>query len=405
MASRFASADVGPDRRDGSPRCGSCRGSRRPRGAAATACSSLAAVGHVHERRRRELRHVAHDRDQRVVLLGRRPPPPRRRGRAPTTRTVGVRRRVGVGASGVSTQVAPTNRSASAPSRPSCSEPAIGWPPTKRGRARAGRASTAATTGAFTEPTSVTSARAGVERRDHRVGDRADRHRDEREVGAGDRRRARSARERVDRAQLARARRRARRRGRSRRRRARAPRARGRSSRRSGRCRRARRDSAATVASARGRSSRRRPRALEVHVVQLVARPLAVEVHQHPDAAAACRARCRARGRTSSGTSPRPSAAGRGGRELGGEVVGGGEDDADEVVVRRRRCARASPSPARCVLASISAFGVLVARGRAAQRQQSHGRARLARASSPRRPRRRRRRSPPRTSAAHLVRS
>ena len=38
-----------------------------------------------------------------------------------------------------------------------------------------------------------------------------------------------------------------------------------------------------------------------------------------------------------------PERPGRGGRELGGQVVGGGEDDADEVVVRRRRCARAAP--------------------------------------------------------------
>ncbi len=34
---------------------------------------------------------------------------------------------------GVSTQVAPRNRSGPAPSTPSCSEPAMGWPPTKRG--------------------------------------------------------------------------------------------------------------------------------------------------------------------------------------------------------------------------------------------------------------------------------
>ena len=39
---------------------------------------------------------------------------------------------------GVSTQTAPANRSASAPSTPSCSEPAIGWPPTKRGSADGG---------------------------------------------------------------------------------------------------------------------------------------------------------------------------------------------------------------------------------------------------------------------------
>ena len=36
---------------------------------------------------------------------------------------------------GVSTHVAPSKRLASAPSTPSCSEPAMGWPPTNRGSA------------------------------------------------------------------------------------------------------------------------------------------------------------------------------------------------------------------------------------------------------------------------------
>ena len=48
--------------------------------------------------------------------------------------------------------MAPTNSSAEAPSIPTCSLPAMGWPPTKRGR------STAATSGPFTLPTSVTTA-------------------------------------------------------------------------------------------------------------------------------------------------------------------------------------------------------------------------------------------------------
>ena len=51
---------------------------------------------------------------------------------------------------GVSTQVAPSKRSALAAAMPSCSEPAIGWPPRKPGW------STAATTDALTLPTSVT---------------------------------------------------------------------------------------------------------------------------------------------------------------------------------------------------------------------------------------------------------
>ena len=57
---------------------------------------------------------------------------------------------------GVRTQVAPTNRSALAPASPSCSEPAIGWPPTKRATAVGRAASTACTTGDLTDPTSVT---------------------------------------------------------------------------------------------------------------------------------------------------------------------------------------------------------------------------------------------------------
>ena len=126
-------------------------------------CSSSCVGRDVHQRGRRELRHVAHDRDERVVMLGRRPRRPRRRARATSARTAvnasasvrGGRRehpgradeQVGVGAV-----------------EPSCSEPAIGWPPTKRAAASGRAASTAATTGAFTEPTSVTTARAGVER-------------------------------------------------------------------------------------------------------------------------------------------------------------------------------------------------------------------------------------------------
>ena len=52
--------------------------------------------------------------------------------------------------SGVSTQIAPSNRFGSAPSNPSRSLPAIGWPPTKRGSVMA------AQIGPFTLPTSVT---------------------------------------------------------------------------------------------------------------------------------------------------------------------------------------------------------------------------------------------------------
>ena len=53
-------------------------------------------------------------------------------------------------AAGVRTQVAPSNMSGSEPSTPSCSEPAIGWPPTKRGW------SSLATIGPLIPATSVT---------------------------------------------------------------------------------------------------------------------------------------------------------------------------------------------------------------------------------------------------------
>ena len=51
--------------------------------------------GDVHERRRRELGHVAHDRDQRVVVLGRDRDRPRRRARRPALRDRGERAGVG----------------------------------------------------------------------------------------------------------------------------------------------------------------------------------------------------------------------------------------------------------------------------------------------------------------------
>ena len=96
--------------------------------------------------------------------------------RSDTTRATAANVVSAVAAVGVSTQTAPSNMAASAPSRPSSSEPAIGWPPQKRSSA------TAAATGAFTLPTSVTSplvaARAclaGVGDRRGRGGDEGDR--------------------------------------------------------------------------------------------------------------------------------------------------------------------------------------------------------------------------------------
>ena len=90
---------------------------------------------------------------------------------------------------GVSTHTAPLNMSASAPSSPSSSLPAIGWPPTKRGSSHASH------TGALTEPTSVTTPRGLGQRPLDLVGDRQHRHGDDRDLGIGDRaRRHRSGR-------------------------------------------------------------------------------------------------------------------------------------------------------------------------------------------------------------------
>ena len=107
--------------------------SRKPPAASRSSarCSRLVRRGDVHQRRRRELRHVAHERDEHVVIVGRhrddlglqiaQQTAAARCTRLPRSSVVGV-----------STHAAPTNRSARAPSMPSCSEPAIGWPPTKR---------------------------------------------------------------------------------------------------------------------------------------------------------------------------------------------------------------------------------------------------------------------------------
>ena len=76
--------------------------------------------------------HVRDDGHERVVPLGR-----ERDDIGPEEETTLAQHAEGAAdrcrAVGVSTQVAPTKASASAPSSPSCSEPAIGWPPMKRG--------------------------------------------------------------------------------------------------------------------------------------------------------------------------------------------------------------------------------------------------------------------------------
>ena len=110
--------------RDGSTRCGSCRGTRRRPGAAAPRA----------RRSRRWPRSSAST--PRAAARGSRPRPARRAARAsprsPRRRARPTHARTSANACGsvrpvgVSTHVAPTNRSAPAPSRPSCSEPAIG---------------------------------------------------------------------------------------------------------------------------------------------------------------------------------------------------------------------------------------------------------------------------------------
>ena len=131
-------------------RCGSCRGTRRRPAAAA------------HRAPRPARRRGPSGWPPSGGARGTPRPPacraPRGRGRSRSppgrrARRVPGRRRWGRWwGSGVSTQVAPTNSSAEAPSTPTCSLPAMGWPPTNRGR------STAATSGPLTLPTSVTTA-------------------------------------------------------------------------------------------------------------------------------------------------------------------------------------------------------------------------------------------------------
>ena len=323
--------------------------SRKPPAASRSSvrCSSPSPVGDVHQRRRRELRHVAHERDERVVVLGR-----DRDASAPSVRTSprtargtprGRCRPVGV-----STHVAPTNRSASAPSTPSCSEPAIGWPPTKRADASGRAASTVGDDRRLHRPdVGDEPPRRRRARRPRRSATRPDRHRDDHEVGAGDRvgeRRRRPRRPRRARC-------------------ARRPRLGSRSK--------------PTHVDARARASARpieppirpvpttrdpgrtvpqsgvallrevvaeRARALEVHVVQLVARAArcssASSTRMQRRHAVVDR---RAPGRTSSGTSPRPSAR---------AAVAGNSAVRSSVAVKMmltrsscvdRRCVRASP--------------------------------------------------------------
>ena len=132
MASALSSQMSGPDRGLTRRRSGSCPGSRRRPAAAGRPFVLRAGRPRRHQGRRR-----------RGGARGRRPRPASR-GRSGSSATTSAprsastaRRRAyasgSVDAVGVSTQVAPTKRSRTAPSMPTCSEPAIGCPPTKRG--------------------------------------------------------------------------------------------------------------------------------------------------------------------------------------------------------------------------------------------------------------------------------
>ena len=149
-------ADVGPDARDARPPPGSCRGSRRrPAGAA---------------RRPARPRRWPRSSGWRPPGAGRgRPRRPGGRGRrrratrtsAPRLMTTHLSRSKearSVAAVGVSTQTAPSKRSGSAPCSPICSDPAMGWPPMKRGW------SASSTMAVLTPLTSVTTASAGARR-------------------------------------------------------------------------------------------------------------------------------------------------------------------------------------------------------------------------------------------------
>ena len=110
--------------------------SRKPPAASWSRTASLSASARrlVHQRPGDEVRHVAHQRDQAVVVLG----ADARRTLAPRSRSIAVQRRVASRASspasGVRTQVHPAKRSARAPAQAATArEPAMGWPPTKRG--------------------------------------------------------------------------------------------------------------------------------------------------------------------------------------------------------------------------------------------------------------------------------
>ena len=226
--------------------------------------------------------HVGDDRHQRVVVVRR-----QRDHVGPQTGdrpTAAGRRRVSSVVAGRGQHPHGAREEVgSAPSIPSCSEPAIGWPPTKRG------SSTASTIDALTLPTSVTIPGPARQRGARRVRDGPHRRGQEGDLGR------RIVADRVERAQLERPRRR---RSSSRSAPADVPAlaraAPARWSRRSARCRPRPRVAVTTHA---GQVVAEVDGPFEVHVVELVAAALGREVHQHPDAPRRAARRCPAHGR------------------------------------------------------------------------------------------------------------
>ena len=267
-------------------------------------CSSSWSVATSISVRRRELRHVTHERDELVVVLG--------RDRhdlgaelAQITRSTACTpaRRCSRSAS------APRSRrrtaSASAPSTPSCSDPPSGGRRRSAPRRVRPRPSTSRDDRRLHRPDVGDDRGAGVERGHDGRGDRAHRHRDDHEVGAARPRRRLEAATSLDRAELlgaasaslvpveaddlvaARGEREA----------DRAADEAGADDRDPHPATSARAGRRAASARLRGRRGGARPRGL-----------LAVEVHHHTDRAAACRGRSPSSRAQSSGTSPRPSA-------------------------------------------------------------------------------------------------
>src|SRR5262245_35308096 len=267
---------------------------------------------------------------------------------------------------GVSTHFAPTKRSSRAASMPSCSEPAIGWPPMKRAASSGRRRAISSTIGALTDPTSVTrptpaSSASTTTSAIAATGTATNATSTSRNAPA------RSGAGNITASRLTAAARR--------------------SASRSNPT-----TSCPSPARARpidpptrpvpttatritppllGKVVAQRPRALEIYVMQFVARRLAVEVHHHADRAlhAVADAQLARAQERDSAQAERPS---RSRRELGREIVGGSEQNADEIGVLDP-VAFEHLHDELLRLAIDLVLGVLVAGRRAPQGQQSHG--------------------------------